>query len=162
MVTLWRERHGLCKSHFVERNWYMFPAKIYPAEIFPRLCRPNILELCRRIKNQNRRPPGRCYSNMLRGRPADATQIQRVAVPAPHNGIPLKRFFSAIAIVKKLTRKSSIIFAGQPHLNPLLQATMLRSHPADTTQIQHRAVRMPCNSVALKRFYAAIAPSQPS
>jgi len=31
----------------------MFPAKIYPAEIFPRLCRPNILELCRRIKNQN-------------------------------------------------------------------------------------------------------------
>jgi hypothetical protein len=93
---------------------------------------------------------------------ADATQIQRVAVPTPHNGIPLKRFFSAIAIVKKLTRKSSIIFAGQPHLNPLLQATMLRSHPADTTQIQHRAVRMPCNSVALKRFYAAIAPSQPS
>ena len=38
MVTLWRERHGLCKSHFVERNWYMFPAKIFPAEIFPRLC----------------------------------------------------------------------------------------------------------------------------
>jgi len=64
---------------------------------------------------------------MLRGHPADATQIQRVAVPTPHNGIPLKRFFSAIAIVKKLTRKSSIIFAGQPHLNPLLQATMLRS-----------------------------------
>jgi hypothetical protein len=99
---------------------------------------------------------------LLRSHPADATQIQRVAVPMPHNGIPLKRFFSAIAIVKKLTRKSSIIFAGQPHLNPLLQATMLRSHPADTTQIQHRAVRMPCNSVALKRFYAAIAPSQPS
>ena len=59
---MWRERQGLCKSHFVERNWYMFPAKIYPAEIFPRLYRPNILELCRRIKNQNRRPPGRCYS----------------------------------------------------------------------------------------------------
>ena len=53
MVTLWRERHGLCKSHFVERNWYMFPAKIFPAEIFRSLCRPNILELCRRIKNQN-------------------------------------------------------------------------------------------------------------
>jgi hypothetical protein len=43
---------------------------------------------------------------LLRSHPADATQIQRVAVPMPHNGIPLKRFFSAIAIVKKSTRKS--------------------------------------------------------
>jgi hypothetical protein len=39
---------------------------------------------------------------MLRSHPADATHIQRVAVPTPHNGIPLKRFFTAIAIVLKL------------------------------------------------------------
>ena len=100
----------------------MFPAKIFPAEIFPRLCRPNILELCRRIKNQNHAGrPDAATRNMLRGHPADATQIQRVAVPAPHNGIPLKRFFSAIAIVKNQRGLRSIIFAGQPHLNPLLQ-----------------------------------------
>ena len=94
----------------------MFPAKIYPAEIFPRLCRPNILELCRRIKNQNHagRPPGRSTRNMLRGHPADATQIQRVAVPTPHNGIPLKRFFTAIAIVLKLHTKSPQRVGHQP------------------------------------------------
>jgi hypothetical protein len=38
---------------------------------------------------------------MLGSHPADATRIQRVAVPTPHNGIPLKRFFTAIATVEK-------------------------------------------------------------
>jgi hypothetical protein len=39
---------------------------------------------------------------MLRSHPADATQIQRVAVPMPHNGVPLKRFYTVPAIVKKI------------------------------------------------------------
>ena len=65
MVTLWRERHGLCKSHFVERNWYMFPAKIFPAEIFPQFVQTQhsrTLPTDQKSKSPGR-PGGRCYSN---------------------------------------------------------------------------------------------------
>jgi hypothetical protein len=47
---------------------------------------------------------------MLRSHPSDATQILRVAVPTPNNGIPLKRFYAAIATAKKINRKSSITY----------------------------------------------------
>ena len=59
MVTLWRERHGLCKSHFVERNWYMFPAKIFPAEIFPQFVQTQhsrTLPTDQKSKSGRRRP----------------------------------------------------------------------------------------------------------
>ena len=59
--------------------------------------------------------PIRCYNaTMLRSHPADATQIQRVAVPTPNNGILLKRFFTAVAVVKEFYTKgnqSSELFA---------------------------------------------------
>ena len=73
MVTLWRERHGLCKSHFVERNWYMFPAKIFPAEIFPQFVQTQhsrTLPTDQKSKSPGR-PGGRCYSTAPRP-PADA------------------------------------------------------------------------------------------
>ena len=58
LVTLWRERHGLCKSHFVERNWYMFPAKIFPAEIFPQFVQTqHSRTLPTDQKSKSRRPP---------------------------------------------------------------------------------------------------------
>jgi hypothetical protein len=64
LVPFWRERHGLCKSHFVERNWYMFPAKIFPAEIFPQFVQTqHSRTLPTDQKSKSRRPPGRCYSN---------------------------------------------------------------------------------------------------
>ena len=142
MVTLWRERHGLCKSHFVERNWYMFPAKIYPAEIFPRLCRPNILELCRRIKNQNsksRRPPltpphpllttQRCSAACQR-HPNSA--CGRPNAPQWH---PAEAILCCRAIVKKTTRKSPQRLASN-HLHP----SLLRRPPINLTQstLYHR------------------------
>jgi hypothetical protein len=42
-------------------------------------------------------------ATMLRSHPADATQIQRVAVPTPCNNIPLNQFFATIAIVIKIS-----------------------------------------------------------
>ena len=58
MVPFWRERHGLCKSHFVERNWYMFPAKIFPAEIFPQFVQTqHSRTLPTDQKSKSRRPP---------------------------------------------------------------------------------------------------------
>jgi hypothetical protein len=57
--------------------------------------------------------------DMLWSHPADTIQIQRVAAPTPHNGIPLKRFYTVPAIVKKSTRKS-ITFGHQPPTTTLL------------------------------------------
>ena len=83
------------------------------------------LHFCRR------RPPHSYVSSiikpatMLRSRPADATQIQRVAVPTPHNGIPLKRFFTAIAIVLKLHTKVCRLRARLAINHPTFSAAAL-------------------------------------
>jgi len=54
------------------------------------------------------RPPDPLLQRtMLRSHPADATQIQRVAVPTPNNGVLLKRFFTAIAIVEEFYTKGN-------------------------------------------------------
>ena len=58
-----------------------------------------------RLISSRRRDP-QLHATMLRSHPVDATQIQRVAAPTPNNGIPLKRFYAAIATAKKINWKS--------------------------------------------------------
>ena len=83
MVTLWRERHGLCKSHFVERNWYMFPAKIFPAEIFPQFVQTQhsrTLPTDQKSKSRGRRRPDLLPQHAprpLRAHPTQLTQNTR-------------------------------------------------------------------------------------
>ena len=67
---------------------------------------------------------------MLRSHPADATQIQRVAVPTPNNGILLKRFFTAVAVVKEFYTKgnqSSELFAVSS--TPRSLPAYIKKHP---------------------------------
>ena len=142
MVTLWRERHGLCKSHFVERNWYMFPAKIYPAEIFPRLCRPNILELSPQVVARESRPLATREASRLHDRSLSAP-----CSPRMKNGplLTAASFFPAASSHQAAASAATTTILRSQHIVHDHTTKFIRSPPT------------PCNSnTPLKRFYTAV------
>ena len=85
----------------------------------PKIANNSIRSGCRGQQNHSLIYPAaiRCYNAMmLRIHPVDAAQIQRVAAPTPNNGIPLKRFYAAIATAKKINRKSPITCLAINHV----------------------------------------------